>query len=143
MVDRVDGLNTIINKVKQRRVTTQELVTDAIREAIIKGYIKNGEQIETNALTEKFGVSRMPVRLALQQLESEGLVHMEPHKKAVAVKLSPDEIKKITEIRCELEGLAIRSAMPNLNDKVFDDLQGILKRMETCQDPEEYMNLNM
>jgi DNA-binding GntR family transcriptional regulator len=143
MPDSADGLNHIINNVKKRRVTTKELVTDAIREAIIKGYIKNGEEIKTNVLTEKFGVSRMPIRLALQQLETEGLVHIEPHKKAVAVKLSPDEIKKITEIRCELEGLAIRSAMPNLTKDVFNELLLLLDDMKSCTESEEYMILNM
>lgn len=131
------------SSVRDKRKTTQELVTDALRQAILNGYFGDGEPIETTELANKFGVSRMPIRIALQQLEKEGLVLLPPHKKAVAVKLSPDEVRKISAIRYELEALAIRESSSRITSSHIEKAEKLISKMDQCQSSKEFVRLNM
>ena len=60
----------------------------AVRELILHGELRAGEPVRQEWLSERLGVSRIPVREALRQLESEGLVTFTPHKGAVVSRLS-------------------------------------------------------
>jgi DNA-binding GntR family transcriptional regulator len=137
------SLDKLSMNVRENRKSTQELVTDALRNAILNGYYEDGKPIETIDLAEKFGVSRMPIRIALQQLESEGLVELQPHKKAIAVKLSPSEVRKLTDIRCELEVLATRLAVPNITVSDIEKMNKLVEQMDQSIDPQEFISLNM
>lgn len=123
-------------------MTTQEWVTDMIREGILNGYFKDGEPIPSAELADKLGVSRTPIRIALSQLESEGLVSIKPHKSAVAVKLSPEEVMQIYDIRYEVEGLAVQLAVKEITDKQVTELVTIVNEMDKTTDSEKYMKLN-
>jgi DNA-binding GntR family transcriptional regulator len=128
-------------KVRDRR-TAKELVTDSLREAILNGYFVDGEPIEISEIADKFGVSRMPVRVALQQLESEGLVDIQPHKRPVAVRLSPEEVRQIGMIRCELEALAIRLAVTRITQSDIEKLEMLVQKMENSSGANEFIGLN-
>ena len=65
-----------------------ELVRDGLRDAILAGSIGEGTQLRQDQLAEQFGMSRIPVREALRQLEAEGLVKIEPNKGAIVTSLS-------------------------------------------------------
>ncbi|WP_438311525.1 GntR family transcriptional regulator [Sporosarcina sp. FA9] len=125
-----------------RKMTTQEWVTDIVRKAILNGYYDDGKPIDTTELANKLSVSRMPVRMALSQLESEGLVLLEPHKKPFAVMLSPEEVMKICDIRCELEALAGKLAIKKITDKNIQELNELIIKMENTNDTNEYMLFN-
>jgi DNA-binding GntR family transcriptional regulator len=135
-------LHELARNIKGVRKTTQELVTEAIREAIIKGYFKEGEPIDTASLANTFGVSRMPIRIALKELELEGLILLPPHKKPIPVALSPFEVRNICVIRCEMEALAIRLAIPNIKEEDIVELEECWERMNRC-DANEFLVLNM
>lgn len=137
-----NDFSQLVSKALEKKKTTQEWVTDLLREGILGGYFKDGEPIPTVSLTEKLGVSRMPIRIALMQLESEGLVSMDPHKPAVAVKLSPEEVQQVYDIRFELEGLAIQLAIEEMTDDQVNELASIIEKMSTTRDTETYMKLN-
>jgi DNA-binding GntR family transcriptional regulator len=128
-------------KVRDRR-TSKERVTDSLREAILNGYFVDGEPIEISKIADKLGVSRMPVKVALQQLESEGLVDIQPHKKRVAVRLSPEEVRQIGMIRCELEALAIRIAATRITQSDIEKLEQLVQKMETSSSVNEFIGLN-
>ncbi len=132
----------LVSNALEKKMTTQEWVTDILRKGILNGHFKDGEPIPTAALSEKLGVSRMPIRIALMQLESEGLVLMEPHKPAVAVKLSPEEVLKIYDIRYELEGLAVQLAIEEMTSKQVENLVSIVDHMKTTSNSDTYMKLN-
>jgi DNA-binding GntR family transcriptional regulator len=120
--------------VRERR-TTQELVFDFLRDAILSGRLRGGTHLVQDKIAHELGVSRVPVREALLQLESEGLVRMEAHRGASVVWLSPEQIEELFEIRVVLVTAAIRRVVPNLTD---DQLRR-LEQIERRQGPETNM----
>ncbi|MGM8211260.1 GntR family transcriptional regulator [Virgibacillus sp. W0430] len=122
----------LIDEKNDRIQTTQEWVTNILRQAILNGYYSDGKPLETTILAEKLGVSRMPIRTALLQLENEGLVVLEPHKKAVATKLSPKEVHQLCEIRRELEALSVRYVIENIQDCDFKELDRLVDKMDNA-----------
>ena len=82
-----------------RRQTLASLTLDSLRERILRGHFPEGEPLRQDAIADELGVSRIPVREALRQLESEGLVTFQPHRGAVVSTLSLDEIAELFEIK--------------------------------------------
>ncbi|WP_439574682.1 GntR family transcriptional regulator [Phreatobacter sp.] len=83
--------------------TLSAAIVDRLRQAILDGSHPAGTQLRQDALAETYGVSRIPVREALFQLEAEGLVRILPHKGAVVSELSIDEINDVFDLRTILE----------------------------------------
>lgn len=125
-----------------KRKTTQEMVTDALREAILSGYYHDEKSMDISSIAESFGVSPMPVRLAMKVLEQEGLVSITPHKKAMPVILSATEVRKISLVRCELEALAMRLALPHITGKHLEHLEQVIVAMDDC-DTEQFIKFNL
>lgn len=84
-----------------------ELVRDSLREAIYSGKLQPGEQLRQEELAERYGISRIPVREALRQLEAEGLVTRQPNRGAVVAALSVQEVIEMLDIRIGLECRAL------------------------------------
>jgi len=97
-----------------RRQTLTGMTADAIRERILRGRYPEGEPLRQDAIGAELGVSRIPVREALRQLEAEGLVTFNPHRGAVVTTLSLKQIQELFELRAEIEGDLIRRAVPNM-----------------------------
>tara|TARA_R110000787_G_scaffold48866_4_gene117374 strand:+ start:12512 stop:13174 length:663 start_codon:yes stop_codon:yes gene_type:complete len=85
-------------------------VKDVLEQEIISGALKPGARLEEVALTERFGVSRTPVREALLQLSSTGLVELRPRRGAIVATLSLKELIEMFEVMAELEGLCCQLA---------------------------------
>lgn len=94
--------------------STPGLIADAIRTGILDGTIVAGQQLVQDDLARAFGTSRIPVREALRQLESDGIIAYHPHRGASVALLSARDVKEIYEMRAPLEKLALRLAVPNL-----------------------------
>jgi DNA-binding GntR family transcriptional regulator len=97
-----------------RRQTLTGMTTDAIRERILRGRYPEGQPLRQDAIGIELGVSRIPVREALRQLEAEGLVTFSPHRGAVVSSLSLKEIRELFELRADIEGDLIRRAVPSM-----------------------------
>jgi DNA-binding GntR family transcriptional regulator len=110
-------------------LTTQQIACTYLREQILSGNFAAGMRLKTEELAEMLGVSRMPIRDALQQLHSEGLVEIRPNRGAVVTRLTADEILELFEIRAALEGLAARHACDNLRASDLTTLEAILGQM--------------
>lgn len=95
-----------------QRQTIASLTLGALRERILRGDYPEGEPLRQDALAEQLGVSRIPVREALRQLEAEGLVTFIPHRGAVVSSLSLEEIEELFELRAEIECDLLRRAVP-------------------------------
>ena len=108
------GLTELASAAAQKYRTTPALVRDVLRDAILRGIFKGGEQLRQDEVAAQFGVSRIPVREALQQLEAEGLVTLSPHRGAMVSVLSSEEVEEIYLIRIPLEAVAIRLSVPRL-----------------------------
>ena len=86
----------------QRKTTTARVVA-LLRDQILSGALPEGLQLRQEKLAAELGVSRVPIREALHQLEAEGLVLQESHKGAVVSGLSIDDLEETYEIRARLE----------------------------------------
>ncbi len=105
--------------------TLSAAIGDQIRQDILSGAHVSGTQLRQDMLAAAFGVSRIPVREALFQLEAEGLVQIEPHKGAVVTTLSPDEIEDVFDLRSMLEPRLLRASIPHLTTQDITGLDAI------------------
>src|SRR5262245_22689559 len=97
-----------------RRQTLTSMTADAVRERILRGHYAEGHPLRQELIAAELGVSRIPVREALRQLEAEGLVTFNPHHGAVVSTLSLKQIQEVFELRAEIESDLIRRATPHL-----------------------------
>ena len=82
-----------------------QLVRDELEEDIVNGRMAPGEQLHLEALVQRFGVSRTPVREALQQLEASGLVVVVPKRGTYVARVGMPELIQMFEVMAELEAL--------------------------------------
>jgi DNA-binding GntR family transcriptional regulator len=136
------NLNVLVPDGLRGRRTIQEIVAQALREAIITGRLRGGSRLHQDGIASQLGVSRMPVREALRQLESEGLVVFTPHRRVSVAELSRDELREIYEIRAALEVLALGLAVPRLSSRDFTRLGALLDQMDRVSDPGRWLDLN-
>lgn len=122
VADGVAELEAAAAEVRGHFLTMEDMTKAFIRTAIIRGLYAPGQRLQQDVLAEVLGVSRMPVRAALRQLESEGLVTFHPHRGAEVKELSPSEIAEIYELRIALECLVLELAIPKLSDAALADL---------------------
>lgn len=94
----------------------EEKVYIELQEAILSETLKKGESLTELSLSEKLGVSRTPVRSALQRLSEVGLVKIVPNRGAVVLGVTKEDILDIYRIRMRLEGLASAMAALNMSD---------------------------
>jgi len=104
----------------RRPPTAQEAVLAELRRAIVSGQLRPGEQVLQDALAERFGVSRVPLREALKILEGEGQVVYQPHRGYFVAELDVDDLREVYRMRDLLESEAVRVAVPRLT---AEDLQ--------------------
>jgi DNA-binding GntR family transcriptional regulator len=105
--------------------TISSAIGTRLRDDVLSGVYPSGAQLRQDALAASFGVSRIPVREALLQLEAEGLVQIVPHRGAVVTGLSRSEVDDVFELRLLLEVRLLRSSAPLLTDEDFDHLDRI------------------
>jgi len=124
------------------RKTTSELVADRLRRWILVGRLGDGEQLRQDAIARELGVSRIPVREALKQLEAEGLVTLVSHKGAVVTTLSATTLAEFFDIRVRLEGWVLGLAIPRLEPEDLERAEAALERMVADRRIEEQGTLN-
>ena len=105
-------------------------VADKLREKIIRGELREGEQVRQDAIALEFQVSKIPVREALQRLEAEGLIKIVANRGAVVAALSADEIEEMFEVRAVLECHVLRQALPRITDGDFQHAERLLSEYE-------------
>lgn len=114
------------------RKTVSHQTADALRERILRGVYPDDTPLRQDALAAEFGVSRIPVREALRQLEAEGLVLFNPHRGAVVSSLSVDEIDELFELRAHIESDLVRRAVPQTTPEDLSRARDILTAYETA-----------
>lgn len=118
--------------------TMYDLVFNSLLEDILSGRMKPGEKLNINEISGRLGVSRTPIREALKQLVSAGLVENEPHRSPFIKKLSIEEIIDLYCIRAALDGIASRLATFHLADAQIDELERLCALMETLSEASQY-----
>ncbi|WP_181832659.1 GntR family transcriptional regulator [Bosea caraganae] len=113
-----------------RPKSLKELTLDELRRRIIDGRIGFGEALSENALASELGVSKTPVREALMQLRTEGLVDIQPQRGTYVFRLEAEQVVAISELRAVLEVAAIGMAMERAPDGLIAGMERILAEME-------------
>ena len=124
------------------RQTAHEYVREMLRRAILNGELASGSRLVQAEIAANLEVSTTPVREALRDLASEGLIRFDPHRGAVVTELSSQELDDIYEIRRLLEPQAMRQAVPNITDKTIATLRKLHERMEAEPQSAEFVDLN-
>jgi DNA-binding GntR family transcriptional regulator len=107
-------------------------VLDVLRDRIIRGEYAEGAPLRQDALAEDLGVSRIPVREALHQLQAEGLVSFSPHVGAVVSTLSLTEIEELFDLRAMIEPDQLRRAIACISDENLERAAEILDAYEAA-----------
>jgi DNA-binding GntR family transcriptional regulator len=111
-----------------------DLITLELREQIVDGRLKPGTRIRQEAVAQHYGISRIPVREALRQLHTEGLVTLEMNVGARVASLDVADLIEIYDIREQVEPLAIRRSAANLSDEQLETLAAYLSELEAIGD---------
>jgi len=127
---------------KIERKTLDLLVYEKLKEMILLGALKPGDQIIQEKLAKEFGVSRTPLRKAISQLEKEYLVKEENGKFFIR-ELTKDELIIVFEIRALLEGLTARIIAENPDIDWLNYIESRYKSAYEKNDYKEYRNTDV
>jgi DNA-binding GntR family transcriptional regulator len=109
----------------------KELVTKTLRNAILNGELIPGTRLVIDDLAKQLGVSPIPVREALQQLDADGYVVIEPY---LGARVAPIEAESVFEVFSLLETMEVvssRAACQHMSDADLNTLEEILARMDS------------
>lgn len=126
----------------QQRRTAHEIVRDTLRHAILDGSLPGGSRLVQADIAAQLNVSTTPVREALRDLTSDGLVQFDPHRGAVVYQIDMGELKEIYEIRKALESLAIRLAAARITKEQLVEVTALQRKMVKEKDPAVWVTEN-
>ncbi|MEU1984813.1 GntR family transcriptional regulator [Nocardia sp. NPDC019395] len=109
------------------RTAPRAAVADALREDILAGRLSPGDRLREVDLAERFGVSRIPVREALSQLQSEGFVTLVRYRGATVSAPSGSAARELVQIRRGLEVLAAQLAARNRGGAAAEELERVVE----------------
>jgi DNA-binding GntR family transcriptional regulator len=110
--------------------TATEHAFRMLKQWIIQGDIAPGTPIDQSEVSARLGMSRMPVRTALERLDSEGLIMLMPHRGAVVAPTSVREMHDLYFVRHHLEGIATELAAETLAEAELEAIARILDTIE-------------
>jgi DNA-binding GntR family transcriptional regulator len=116
------------------RITVADAVANALRDRILSHELAEGVQLRQESLAAELGVSRIPLREALQRLEAEGLVTIVPHRGAVVSAPSLEEISELFDLRAMIESDLIRRAVPRISAEDLGKAKQILREYKIALD---------
>lgn len=103
-----------------------------LREAIISGFFPPGTRLVEQEIAEQLGISRIPIREAIQQLADEGLVAKEPRRGAYVQSYSEEDLEEVYSLRIVLERFVIERVMLNWSTTAKAQLQVIVDDMRAA-----------
>lgn len=113
-----------------------------IRERILAHKLPAGSRLSQVELATQLGVSRIPVRDALRQLATEGLIELRSRSTAVVARLSLPDLQELYELREAVEPLASRIAVPNVGRVELRRMTAALEVMVQTTDPVRWLEAN-
>lgn len=113
-----------IEPATSRRILLKDVVRDRLREAIRSGTLRHGEVLRDTEIMEWLGVSRAPIRAAMDDLAREGLIEMAPNRYTRVAVPNADDVVTSIHVLGTLYAGAVRFALPGLSPEDSSDLQG-------------------
>lgn len=135
-------ISELAASVLQQQRSTPGLVADAIRLAIVRGQLAPGQSLRQEELAKQFGLSRVPVREALRQLEAEGLIVSYPHRGSAVAVLTANDVEEVFLVRVSLESTALRLAVPKMTHDDIRRADAVLERTDSDSNPTHMGELN-
>lgn len=130
----------IPNSNSPARVTSAvNRVCEYLRANIVRGELLPGTWLRPDEIAEELGVSRMPIREALQRLEAESYVVCHAHRGWTVASLTADDVEELYLMRGALQGLATRLAAPLLTDDDLSRMEALLCRMRELRSVSDVM----
>lgn len=121
---------------------TGRYIAENLRDDILLGRLLPGSRIGQQAIAERFDASRIPVREALKQLESEGLITIVPNSGAWVARLDATEFDQIYKLREQVESFAIRESLIHLTSAQIVRLRELVVEISAAADVEEFLRLD-
>ncbi len=122
--------------------TAHEYVKDSLRQAILRGTIPGGSRLVQKDVARDLAVSTTPVREALRDLATEGLIRLDPHRGAIVHRLSYEETREIHDICKLLEPEALKQAIKCISAGTFAEAEALIVAMADESDPGRWADLN-
>ncbi|MDN7245183.1 GntR family transcriptional regulator [Planococcus shenhongbingii] len=120
------------------RISAKDIVYEQIKEKIINCLLEPGQAIVNGELGKELGISRTPLREALQRLEGEGLVVRNSNGTFSVAPISIKEVKELFVIRSKLEAILIGDAIDNLTEEHIEHLSYLTEMVKLTSKIENY-----
>ena len=125
-----------------QRFTAHELVRLTLRKAILAGVLPGGTRLVQADIASQLEVSTTPVREALRDLATEGLIQLDAHRGAIVRSMDLDEVREIYGLRMILEPLAVRRAIERISEEQIQAAEELNRKMEATDDRALWVELN-
>jgi DNA-binding GntR family transcriptional regulator len=125
------------------RVTAVELVRGTLRAAIVRGDLPGDTRLVQTEIASQLGVSTTPVREAMRDLASEGLIVLDSHRIGTVRKPDWDEMVEIVEIRRSLEAVAVGRAMTHITKDEMEQARVLADELSEEQEVGSWVELNI
>ncbi len=121
-----------------------ELVYAALHNAILQSELKPGSRLVIDDLALELGVSQIPVREAMRQLEMDGFITFQPYIGATVTEIKASSVSEIFNLLEAMETMSGRAACQRMNDDDFQVLEQLLRQMDTLiNDPAGWSRENV
>jgi DNA-binding GntR family transcriptional regulator len=120
----------------------RDQIVDRLRGEILAGRLPEGTPLREVELSSRFGVSRGPVREALQQLTYEGILTGVPNRGVRVAPAAPDMVRElIVPIRRTIELFALRQFVKDINEEDLNFWEGILSRLRSACERKDFAEI--
>lgn len=122
----------------QEKLTTQTLIYQRLRHALMIGSIPPGIALTIRGLAERLGVSPTPIRESLRRLSAEGALHVLDNRRVMTPDMTLERFDALITLRQILECHAARAALPYINEQKTDELWGMNETIDQHIQAKEY-----
>lgn len=122
--------------------TAQEYARSEIRAAILSARFEAGRRLPQVELAAQLGISATPVREALRDLATEGLVALDPHHGAFVRGLKLSEVAEIYELRIQLEPIMVRRVIDKISEDQLRRATELYHKLDRTTDMAEWSSIN-
>jgi DNA-binding GntR family transcriptional regulator len=123
--------------------TAHSYVLEHLRRAILDGDLPGGTRLRQVELASEFAVSVTPVREALRDLASEGLVVFDPHRGSTVRRLDLNEVREIYAMRIALEPIMVRRMVGNVVADRLNEAERLIRKLDRVKDRAIWSELNL
>jgi DNA-binding GntR family transcriptional regulator len=121
----------------------KEIVYEELRKAILRGDYPPGSRLVIDQLAVELGVSQIPIREAVRQLEADGFLTIEPYAGATVTEMSADFIYEVFALLESMEIISSRQACQSMTDEQLETMAKHIQQMDSSvQIPEQWAREN-